>query len=66
MMTKQNDTMAMTDQELEQVNGGVLPLLPLIVLGGVLVGVVWGASKMLDGYDEVQDAADGAKKRSCR
>ena len=66
MTTQRTDTMAMTDHELEQVNGGAFPLFPLFVLLGVGVGVVWGAGKVLDGLDEVQDAADGSKKRSCK
>ena len=66
MTTQQHDTAAMTDHELEQVHGGAFPLIPIIVLGGVLAGVVWGAGKVLDGLDEVQDAADGSKKRSCK
>ena len=66
MTTQQHDTVAMTDHELEQVNGGALPLIPIIVLIGVGAGVVWGAGKVLDGLDEVQDAADGSKKRSCK
>ena len=52
MTTKQNDTTALTDQELDQVNGGMylpgregpvrplaFPLLPLIVLIAVGAGV---------------------------
>ena len=66
MTTQQHDTAAMTDHELEQVHGGAFPLFPLFVLLGVGVGVVWGAGKVLDGLDEVQDAADGSKKRSCK
>ena len=70
MTTQQHDTVAMTDHELEQVNGGAFPLPQIIIGGAILIilgaGVVWGAGKVLDGLDEVQDAADGSKKRSCK
>ena len=70
MTTQQTNTMAMTDHELAQINGGALPLPQIIVGGAILIivgaGVVWGASKVLDGLDMVQDTADGSKKRSCK
>ena len=78
MTTQQLDATAMTDQELDQVSAGLyapgydgpdrgpLTLWPLIVLVAVGAGVLWGAGKVLDGLDEVQDAADGSKKRSCK
>ena len=66
MTTQRTDTMAMTDHELEQVNGGAFPLFPLFVLIGVGVGVVWGAGKALDGLDELPDPKGGSKKRSCK
>ena len=69
MTTQQTDTTALTDQELDQVNGGMylpgregpvrplaFPLLPLIVLVAVGAGVVWGAGKVNDGTDKVQEA----------
>ena len=64
MTTQRTDTMAMTDHELEQINGGAFPLIPFLVLGGVLAGVVWGAGKVLDGLDELPDPKGGSKKRS--
>ena len=74
MATTQNDAAAMTDQELDQVSGGMylpgyegparplaLPLLPIIVLIGVGAGVVWGAGKVNDALDKVQKAGSGEK-----
>ena len=72
MTTEQNNTTALTDQELDQVNGGMylpgrdgpvrplaFPLIPLIVLVAVGAGIVWGAGKVNDGTDKVQEAAGG-------
>ncbi len=73
MATKQTDAVAMTDQELDQVSGGLYvhdyegpdrgPLTgwALIVLVAVGAGLLWGAGKMDDGYDKVQKAGDGEK-----
>ena len=61
MTTQQHDTMAMTDHELEQVNGG-FPV--WLILPGPFI--LWGAFRLLDGLDEVEDPADGSKKRSCK
>ena len=66
MTTQPNDAMAMTDQELEQVQGGILPVLGLglkVLAGGAIAGgLFWGAGKVLDGLDTVKDAADASKK----
>ena len=72
MTSQQTDTTALTDQELDQVNGGMylpgregpvrplaFPFLPLIVLVAVGAGVVWGAGKVNDGTDKVQEAGGG-------
>jgi hypothetical protein len=72
MATKQTDTTALTDQELDQVSGGMylpghegrvrplaFPLIPLIVLVVVGAGVVWGAGKVNEGTDKVQEAGGG-------
>ena len=72
MTTQQHDATAMTDQELDQVNGGMylpghdgpvrpLAFWPVIVLVAVGAGVLWGAGKVNDGYDKVQEAGDGKK-----
>ncbi len=72
MATTQNDAAAMTDQELDQVSGGMylpghegparpLAFWPIIVLIGVGAGVVWGAGKVNDALDKVQKAGSGEK-----
>jgi hypothetical protein len=72
MTSKQTDATALTDQELDQVSGGMylhghkgpprplaLPVIPLIVLVAVGAGVVWGAGKVNEGTDKVQEAGGG-------
>ncbi len=66
MTTQQNDAMAMTDQELEQVQGGILPFVPVVVkVGAGLViagGLFWGAGKVNDALDKAQDTLNNSKQ----
>jgi|TARA_B110000263_G_scaffold136152_1_gene118135 hypothetical protein len=62
----------MTMDEMDQVTGGMYlpgregPARPLafwwVVLAAVGAGVIWGAGKVSDGLDKVQQAADDSKK----
>ena len=65
----------MTMDEMDQVNGGMYlpgregPVRPLafgwvVVAAGVAIvgGLIWGAGKVNDGLDKVQQAADDSKK----
>ena len=59
MTTQQNDAMAMTDQELDQVHGGLGWLLRWI-----LKKDLEGAERVVGGLDKVQDAADASMKEN--